>query len=148
VCCDISDSNCTTNFCTQAAQNPRDVNPFTALTAIAQAGGVPNPITMGFYEGNNQADLDNALNQITSNIFSCTVVLNPAPFPIQSDLVTITVNGIAYDTPLAGPTECLTQDGWYWSTPFTEVTLCNTMCDDLKLTNGLTAEYGCPGGGG
>ena len=148
VCCDVGDSNCAPNTCTQASNNPRDVNPFDELTAVAVAGGVPNPVTMGFYAGNSQADLDAALNQITSNIFSCTVTLNPAPVPIQSALVTITVNGIDYDTPLAGATECLTQNGWYWSNSFTEITLCNTMCDDLKLTNALSAEYGCPGGGG
>ena len=63
--------------------------------------------------------------------------------------MTITVNGVPYPDPLpGGAADCATQDGWYWSNPYSEVTLCGTACDGLKATGILDADYGCPGGGG
>ncbi|MGB1699553.1 MAG: DUF4215 domain-containing protein, partial [Nannocystaceae bacterium] len=147
-CCDGTTNVCVTDTCAPAKGTPQDVNAYDEMNQIAIAGGAPQGGTEKFYDGTDQAALDAAINQITGQIFSCTLTLDPEPFPIQVDLVTITVDGVAYDTPLASAADCATQDGWYWSNPYSEVTLCGSACDGLKQTGVLDADYGCPGGGG
>jgi hypothetical protein len=137
-----------TDTCTPVNGTPQDVNAYDEMNSIAEKGGAPQGGTEKFYDGTDQTALDAAINQITGQIFSCTLTLNPEPFPIQVDLVTITVDGVPYDTPLASAADCATQDGWYWSNPYSEVTLCGSACDGLKQTGVLDADYGCPGGGG
>ena len=146
-CPDIfSDLNCTAGQCSYFPFAPQGINPRVELDKVAVAGGAPSPITGGFYAADNQADLQAALAQIAGAIPSCTLPLNPAPVAIQVNFVTVTVDGVEYPTPLDGPEECETTDGWYWSNEFDEITVCGTACDSVKATGSLDAEYGCPVG--
>jgi hypothetical protein len=123
--------------------SPDGINPTTELNAVAVAGGVPRDGAAQFYNAGNQAELQDALQEIAGAVISCTIPLNPAPEPEQQAFVTIEVDGVEWPE----VEDCATEDGWMWSNlpALDQIQLCGTACDELKESGGkLDATYGCP----
>jgi hypothetical protein len=127
--------------------NPDSTNPFEKLNELAIAGGFPkNDPNEQFYNAQNQIELQAALSAIAMQVLPCVIDLNPPPaFP---DYVEVTVNGVLYQKPLAGPEECGSMDGWYYSTPEqNQITLCGAACSEFQMSGKIDAKYKCPGSG-
>src|SRR5690606_20055070 len=67
------------------------VNTFEKLNEVAVAGGRARDSDEKFFNALNEADLQDALEQIAGQVFSCTVPLNPAPS--HPFFVEIEING-------------------------------------------------------
>ncbi len=119
---------------------PDNTNPFDRLNELAEDGGVPQMGTEKFYNSSNEIDLQNALNEIATDVQSCVVPLGNEP--PEPDKVKIFVN----DNEVPQVMDCENEDGWIWSVEFTEVTLCGTYCEELKETGSLNAEFYCTPG--
>ena len=113
----------------------------------AAAGGVPNPAPgVDYYPGDNPAELLAAIDAIAASVVTCEIQLSVPP--LDPTLVDITVDGVLYDQ-ITGADCANNVAGWYFSTPYTTVTLCGNACDAFKAMATPTAdvEFFCPGGG-
>ena len=115
--------------------------PAGVLNDAAVAGGVPKMGANKFYEANNAAELDAALQAIAGGVIvpSCTFQLASAP-PDPNN-VTVTINGVAV------PRSPSHTNGWdYFPNPMT-ITFFGMYCETIKMgamTN-VAFVYGCPG---
>jgi len=113
----------------------------TVLNDAAVAGGKAKPGATKFYEANNAADLDAALQQIAGGVIvpSCSYQLASAP-PVPDD-VTVTLNGATV------PRSPGHTDGWDYYPDDGTITFFGSYCD--QITSGSIADvsfvYGCPG---
>jgi hypothetical protein len=111
------------------------------LNDAAVAGGKARPGATKFYEANNAADLDAALQQIAGGLIvpSCSYQLASAP-PDPAN-VTVTVNGAAV------PRSPSHMDGWDYYPDAMTITFFGTYCS--QITSGAITDvsfvYGCPG---
>lgn len=118
---------------------PED-NPYVRLNELAQAGGVPQQGMDSFYNTTDEAQLLQALGEITSEL-GCTIELTiPAEFENQ---LTVEVGGI--EVPRVDQCEP-DGEGWRYlqdSAPFTSIELCPGSCDSAQATAALDVEYSC-----
>jgi len=120
---------------------PDGTNPYERLNELATDGGVPKAGNEKFYNSVNEIELQDALNEIATEVQSCIVPLGETP--PEPDKVKIFVN----DGEVPMVMDCENEDGWVYSQPdFTEVTLCGSYCEELKMTGELNAEFYCTPG--
>jgi hypothetical protein len=125
--------------------NPDDTNTNMKLNELADVGGRPRPGDTKFYDTQNQVELQTALEEISMQILSCTITLDPVPkYP---DYVEVEVNGTEYGNMKV--TNCDgSEDGWMFSTPDNnEIMLCGKACSDFQMSGVLDAQYRCPNSG-
>lgn len=124
--------------------NPDNTNTFEKLNELAVAGGVPRDGDVKFYDTQNQLELQAALEEISMQILSCTIKLDPVPkYP---DYVEVTVSETAYGKKQV--TDCATESGWmFTSDAKDEIVLCGQACTDFQQTGNLDAQYRCPNSG-
>ncbi|WAS94650.1 vWA domain-containing protein [Nannocystis punicea] len=115
-----------------------DVDPSTSeqLATLAIAGGKPKPGPDPFYQTSNQNELQAAIQQIVKDTLSCVIAVDPAPS--EPELFEVWIDG----QPVPPVASCA-EDGYFWSVPHTEVTLCGAACDLLKETGKVQALYFC-----
>jgi hypothetical protein len=117
-----------------------DANTINELNDFAEAGGVPLPGNDKFYNAQDANTLFDSLGQIVAGVLSCTIPLSEvADYPEYTK-----VNVGAMEWPEI--TDCNTEDGWYYSNEFDEITLCGLACDALKAEQQADIEYHCPQG--
>ncbi|MDC0669690.1 vWA domain-containing protein [Nannocystis radixulma] len=118
-----------------------DVDPSTSeqLAALAVAGGKPKPGPEPFYQTSNQTELQAAISQIVKDTLSCVIAVDPAPS--EPELFEVHVDG--QQVPEVASCD---QDGFVWSVPYSEVTLCGAACEALKETGKVQALYFCTPG--
>jgi hypothetical protein len=116
------------------------VNPYEALTAVADAGGVAASGADHFYNSFNEIELIDALD-VVANQIECTISLQDAPdFP---DEVAVEVDG----QPWGAVGDCDAQDGWTYTTavgPFNAIRLCGAACESLQGGGTVEVDYMCP----
>ena len=116
------------------------VNPYEALSAVADAGGAAAAGSDHFYNSFNEIELIDALN-VVANQIECTITLPDAPeFP---DFVDVSVDG----QPWAPIDDCDTGDGWTYMAPvapFNSVRLCGAACEALQGGGTVEVDFGCP----
>lgn len=125
--------------------NPDDTNTNTKLNELADAGGRPRAGATKFYDTQNQVELQMALEEISMQILSCTIALDPLPkYP---DYVEVEVNGVEYGSKKV--TTCDgSEDGWmYTSEEKNEIILCGAACAGFQTSGALDAQYRCPNSG-
>ncbi|MDB4965816.1 MAG: hypothetical protein JWN44_1505 [Myxococcales bacterium] len=110
------------------------------LTAMANAGGVPN-MTAGqkpYYEASTSTDLVNVLNKVTGQLVSCSYALQKAP--ANPDLVEIDGNGMII------PRDKTHMNGWDYGPNNLSINFYGMACDALQkgVITMVTAIYGCP----
>lgn len=126
--------------------NPDDTNSFTRLNEVANAGGVPRPGDVAFYDTQNQLELQAALEEISMQILSCTIALDP--LPKYWEYVEVTVNGQPYGNGKMQVTDCATEDGWkFTDDTHSAIELCGAACEAFQMTGALDAQYRCPNSG-
>ena len=105
------------------------------LNAIAQAGGTDNPNDPNkrFYTAENTNELVNVINDISSEIVSCSYTLNPKPD--DTNKIWVKLN----DT-------FLPREGYSYEPTTGTLQLSGPTCDQLKGTSGAKIEIilGCP----
>lgn len=118
-----------------------DVDPSTSeqLAALALAGGKPKPGPEPFYQTSNQNELQAAISQIVKDTLSCVIAVDPAPS--EPELFEVHIDGQA----VPEVASCA-EDGYIWSVPHSELTLCGAACDALKETGKVQALYFCTPG--
>jgi len=124
--------------------NPDNTNTYDKLNELATLGGKPRPGDVKFYDTQNQVELQTALEEISQQILSCTIDLDPVPkYP---DYVEVTVNGVAYGNKQV--MDCMTEDGWMYTNPEkSQIELCGKACSDFQMSGALDAQYRCPNSG-
>jgi hypothetical protein len=114
-----------------------DVNPRVALDAVAQAGGVPNAGEVGFYDANEPAALESALDQITHSL-GCQIELSFAPQEFLQLMVEVDGTHIPQVQSCAETTEA----GWVQIDPENQpnkIELCNAACSDAEVAGGVAS---------
>ncbi len=105
------------------------------LNAIAAAGG-----TGQFYNAQDGNALLMMMEGIVEGVLSCTLTLEMEPdFP---GFTKVNVGGMEWPE----VADCNTENGWVWSVPYTEITLCGDACQALKDTGSAELEFLCPQG--
>ncbi|HWB74954.1 MAG TPA: hypothetical protein VG755_08355 [Nannocystaceae bacterium] len=116
------------------------VNPYEALSTVADAGGVPATGVDRFYNAFNEIELAAAL-EVVANRIECTLTLPEEPqFP---DHVDVTVEG----QPWGAVADCETGNGWTYTNamgPFNAIQLCGGACEALQGGATVDVEYQCP----
>jgi hypothetical protein len=111
------------------------------LNNAAIAGGVPKPGNTKYYEANNAAELDMALQQIAGGLIVPSCSFQLASLPPDPDNVTVTLNGMVV------PRSPSHTNGWdYHPDPMT-FTFFGSYCTQIMqgaMTN-VSFVYGCPG---
>ncbi|PCC71644.1 von Willebrand factor type A domain-containing protein [Nannocystis exedens] len=125
--------------------NPDNTNAFQKLNELADIGGRPREGDVKFYDTQNQVELQMALEEISMQILSCTITLDPVPkYP---DYVEVSVNGTAYGNTQVASCDG-SEDGWMFTTPDkNEIILCGKACSDFQMSGVLDAQYRCPNSG-
>ena len=124
--------------------NPDNTNAYEKLNEVAIAGGKPRPGADKFYDTQNQLELQDALNEISMQILSCTIALDP--LPVYPDYVEVEVNGTKYGKMQVS--DCATEDGWMFTDDSkSSITLCGAACEAFQMTGALDAQYRCPNSG-
>lgn len=116
------------------------VNTFEKLNEVSEAGGRARDSDEKFFNALNEADLQEALEQIAGQVFSCTVPLTPAPD--HPRFVEIEIDGET----VPKVEDCETEDGWVFvdEETFDTIRLCNVACSMLGIDGKLDAIYKCP----
>ena len=122
--------------------NPDNTNSYEKMNEVAIAGGVPRPGVDKYYDTQNQLELQAALDEISMQILSCTITLDPTPkYPKFVEVAPF------------GPvqvTDCATEDGWMYlpEDPMMpgvlQVELCGTACADFQMSGKVDIQYRCP----
>jgi hypothetical protein len=109
----------------------------STLDRMAVAGGTARAGEPKYYPVSDQATLENTLQNITTQIISCTFGLEAMPPDLQYVYVSIAGQQVAYD-----PTHA---DGWDIESGSLTLTLYGQACTDLQQ-NPQTVQiiYGCP----
>ncbi len=124
--------------------NPDNTNTNEKLNELAVLGGVPRDGDTKFYDTQNQIELQAALAEISMQILSCTIKLDPVP--VYPDNVEVTVDGTPYGKMQV--MDCDAEDGWMYTTEaMDEIVLCGKACADFQMTGKLDAAYRCPNSG-
>ncbi|MCY1061093.1 VWA domain-containing protein [Nannocystis sp. SCPEA4] len=125
--------------------NPDNTNTFQKLNELADTGGRPRAGDTKFYDTQNQVELQMALEEISMQILSCTISLDPVPkYP---DYVEVSVNGMAYGNTQVANCDG-SEDGWMFTSPdMNEIILCGKACADFQMSGVLDAQYRCPNSG-
>jgi len=114
------------------------------LESIAAVGGRPKPGgPESYYEASDQAELDQAMQDIINDTLSCVVDLDP--LPPEPDKVEIWVDGVL----VPEITDCATQDGWMYvppTPPWDTIEFCGTACDDFRDFGAADIKYYCTPG--
>lgn len=107
------------------------------LNAIAQAGGTDNPNdpTRRFYVAENTQELVDVISQISSDIVSCSYLLEPKPQ--DTNKIWVKLNG-AY----------LARDGYSYESSTGTLHLSGPTCDQIKMADAAATSLeiilGCP----
>jgi hypothetical protein len=113
----------------------------TILNQAAVAGGRPRPGSTKFYEANDAASLDAALQAISGGIIvpSCSFALDAVP-PVPDD-VTVTLNGMVV------PRSPSHANGWDYHPDAMTITFFGTYCEQIEMgaSTDVSFAYGCPG---
>lgn len=116
------------------------VNPFAALSEVAQRGGVPAPGADPFFNAFNEAELTAALDEVVGSI-ECTITLAEDPdFP---EHVEVSVEGMTHGL----VSDCETEDGFVYTNPngpFGAIRLCGAACEGLQGGATVGVDYLCP----
>jgi hypothetical protein len=113
----------------------------TILNDAAVAGGKPKMGSTKYYQANNAAELDAALQQIAGGVIvpSCSYQL--ASVPPVPDNVTVTLDGMVV------PRSTAHTDGWDYHPDAMTITFFGSYCS--QIMSGSVADvsfvYGCPG---
>ncbi|MBA3547432.1 MAG: VWA domain-containing protein [Nannocystis sp.] len=117
-----------------------DVDPSIVddLTALAEAGGKPNPDGPElFYQVTNQIELQAAIQGILDDTLSCVIDVDPEPSAPELFEVWIGKDQV----PAAA--DCAKDDGWVWTKPNSQIELCGAACLQLKKSGQVEARYFC-----
>lgn len=110
------------------------------LNLLAVAGGQPLVGAEQFYNAQDGNALLTKMGEIVEGVLSCSVTLDPPPdFP---DLTEVEIDGMIWPK----VADCNTEDGWIYSNPFDEITLCGMACQELKDKGQVDISYQCPPG--
>jgi hypothetical protein len=112
--------------------DPNNINPSTKLNEVAQMGG-----TGSFLNSQDQAQLEAALNNVIDSVKTCVIPL--AEEPVFPEFTKVLVSGVEW--PMVD--NCNVENGWVYSDPFVEITLCGTACDALKDAGDADVQYFC-----
>jgi hypothetical protein len=109
------------------------------LTAMAVAGGEPQPADPRFYPVSSTADLVSVLGKIGGMIGSCSFALGTPP-PDPNNI------GVVADGAKV-PQDLTHTDGWDYGTGQMSLQLFGHWCDDAKAgtLKDVEAVFGCPG---
>jgi hypothetical protein len=130
---------------TQNDGNPDNTNTFERLNELAELGGRARPGASKFYDTQNQVELQAALEEISMQILSCTISLDPVP--VYPDYVEVEVNGVKYGKMKVSTCDG-SEDGWMFTSPDkNEIVLCGKACSDFQQSGSLDAQYRCPNSG-
>lgn len=116
------------------------VNPYEALTAVADAGGVSAQGVDHFYNSFNEIELVAALD-VVANQIECTITLQDEPQ--HPDLVDVSVDG----QPWMPTADCEGGDGWTYTAeggPFNALRLCGAACEALQGGGTVAVDFNCP----
>jgi hypothetical protein len=112
--------------------DPNNINPTQKLNEVAQMGG-----TGSFFNTQDQAELEAALNDVIESVQTCIIPLEEEPvFP---EFTKVLVGGMEW--PMVD--DCANQNGWVYSNPYDTIELCGTACDALKDAGDADIEYYC-----
>lgn len=117
------------------------VNPFEALTEVADAGGVAAQAGDHFYNSFNEIELVAALEVVADRI-ECTISL--PDMPQHPEEVAVSVDGLAQGS----VADCTAEDGWVYTAPagpYNAIQLCGTACEALQGGGVVGVDFGCPG---
>ena len=113
--------------------DPNNINPTVKLNEVAQVGG-----TGSFYNSQDQAQLEAALQGVINSVQSCVIPLDEPPF--FEEYTKVIVDGMEW--PMVN--NCANEDGWiYTNGNFDEIELCGDACDSLKQVGEAEVEYYC-----
>jgi hypothetical protein len=116
----------------------------TTLEDIANsAGGAKPGGPPSYYEANDQAELDQAMQDIINSTLSCVVDLDPTP--PEPDNIEVWVDGVL----IPEITDCATENGWMYvppTPPWDTIEFCGTACDDFRDFGEADIKYFCTPG--
>ena len=108
------------------------------LSALAVAGGKPNPAAPpSFYQTQNAAELQQAMDDIIADALSCVISIDPEP--TSPELFQVWIE----DAQIDEVADCATEDGWVWTQQHSEIEFCGTACDTLKAAGEMEGRYFC-----
>lgn len=114
----------------------------STLNDAALAGTLPRPGgPPHFYQAEDQAELEQALDDIAGGIVVPSCEYELAEQPPDPDLVTVTIDG----TPV--PRDPSHQNGWDYHPDMSTITFFGSYCDMLQSGNAgeVSFTFGCPG---
>lgn len=112
--------------------DPNNINPSQKLNEVAQMGG-----TGSFFNSQDQAELEAALNDVVDSVKTCIIPL--AEEPVFPEFTKVLVNNQEWPMIM----DCATEDGWLFTNPFDTIELCGAACDALKNAGDADIEYYC-----
>jgi len=104
------------------------------MSALAEAGGVPAPTAEGFYRGDDEATVEEALVGVSTEVKGCRAHLPQEPE--DPDLVVLKRG----DEVIPRVDDCETEEGWAFvhpQGPLDEIEICGALCQEL-LASGET----------
>lgn len=116
------------------------VNPYEALTEVADAGGVAAQGVDHFYNSFNEIELVAALEVVADRI-ECTISL--VDMPQHPEEVAVSVDGDVWPT----VADCTGEDGWVYTAPqgpYNAIQLCGAACEALQGGGTVGVDFGCP----
>jgi hypothetical protein len=110
------------------------------LNDYADSGGKALNGANKFYNADDGDELLENVLEVVQGTLSCTVTIEETPD--NPAFTKVIVDGMEWDE----VEECDSEDGWYWSNPFTELTMCGLACEDFKATGVANIEFLCTEG--
>ena len=110
------------------------------LNGFAEAGGKALPGPEKFYNANDGDELLENVLEVVQGTLSCTVNLDETP--PNPAFTKVLLDG----EELPEIEDCEHEDGWYWSNPHTQITMCGTACEDFKATGTAEIKFVCTEG--
>ena len=112
--------------------DPNNINPTQKLNEVAAMGG-----TGSFFNSQDQAELEAALNDVIDSVKTCIIPL--AEEPVFPEFTKVLVANVEW--PMVN--DCGTENGWVYANPYDTIELCGTACDALKNAGDADVEYYC-----